>query len=114
MADLFLLLSAAEVAVMCCGLAATLRRRPRLGLWLYLAGAVTGAAGAVAGRAWPLAAADAVLAAAVAWALWRYRPRRERAPRAYGAKSRARVAALARKAREAARPRPVRRLAPQG
>lgn len=85
MADLFLLLSAAGLAVVCCGLAATLRRRLRLGLWLYLAGAVTCAAGAVAGRAWPLAAAHAALAAA-AWALRRCRRRRKRAPRAGGAR----------------------------
>lgn len=113
MAGPFLLLSFAEFAVMCCGLAATLRGRRRLSLWLYLAGGVTGAASDLATGAWLLLAGNVVIAVAAAWMLWRGR-RRKRAPRAYGAKSRTRVAALARKAREAARPRPVRRLAPQG
>ncbi len=50
--------------------------------------------------------------AATAW-LWWHR-RRDRAPRAYGAKSRARIAALAAKAREVLRLRPVLRPVPQG
>lgn len=53
-----------------------------------------------------------VLAAAAAW--WWRRKRRKRAPRAYGAKSRARVAALVMKTREAGRPRRVLRPVPGG
>ena len=47
-----------------------------------------------------------------AWLWWRRRKRRDRAPHAYGAKSKARIAALVRKARQAARPRPVLRPVP--
>lgn len=43
---------------------------------------------------------------------WRKRNKRKRAPRAYGAKSRALVTALIRRAREHARPRPVLRPLP--
>jgi len=110
---LFLLLSITGTALVCCGLAATFRKRLRPGLQLNLAGGVLLAAGAAVGRAWPLLAADIVLIIVIAWLL-RHTRRRKRALRAYGAKSRARVAALVRKAREAARPRPARRLAPQG
>jgi hypothetical protein len=49
-----------------------------------------------------------------AWRLWRNRRKRDRAPRAFGAKSRARVAALVRKARETAKPRPALRPVPGG
>lgn len=45
---------------------------------------------------------------------WRDRRKRKRALRAYGAKSLALVAGLVRRAREAARPRPVLRHAPGG
>ena len=48
-----------------------------------------------------------------AWLWWRRR-RKDRAPRAYGAKSRALIAALVAKAREATKPRPVLRPAPGG
>ena len=48
-----------------------------------------------------------------AWLLWRHR-KRDRAPRAYGAKSRALIAALVTKVREAAKPRSVLRPAPGG
>ena len=66
------------------------------------------------GRDHPAAAVGAaqLVLGAVLW--WRSRRRRRRAPRAYGAKSRALVAALVRKAREAARPRRVLRPAPGG
>jgi hypothetical protein len=50
--------------------------------------------------------------AAILW--WLSRRRRKRAPRAYGAKSRALLAALVRRAREAAVPRPVLRPVPEG
>jgi hypothetical protein len=65
-------------------------------------------------------AANFAVAAFVAWSMWRRwkrrwkRRRRDRAPKAVGAKSRALIAALARKVRESARPRPVLRPAPGG
>ena len=67
----------------------------------------------VSGPFW-LAVPSALFAAAVALEWWRdrRRRRRKRAPRAYGAKSRALLAALVRRAREATKPRPVLRPAP--
>jgi hypothetical protein len=64
------------------------------------------------GGRWPEIAVGAAQVAIGAWLWWRGRRGRRRVPRAYGAKSRALVAALAAKAREAARPRPVRRPVP--
>jgi len=61
---------------------------------------------------WVLLAAANAGVAIVLW--WLSRRRRKRAPRSYGAKSRALVAALVRKARKNARPRPVPRLGPAG
>jgi hypothetical protein len=55
----------------------------------------------------------AVINALGAWFWWKRRKRR-RAPRTLGAKSRARLAALVNRAREAARPSPVRRPAVDG
>jgi hypothetical protein len=110
----YLLCSVTGLLLVGAGLGASLRQQMRPGLWLSLAGCVILLAGAVTGRAWPLAAADLLAAAVNAWLLWRNRRRRKRAPRAYGAKSAALLAALTRKARDAARPRPVPRLAPQG
>ena len=51
-------------------------------------------------------------AAWLAWLWWRKRKRRDPAARSLGAKSRARLAALVRKAREAAKPRRVLRPIP--
>lgn len=63
----------------------------------------------------PLAALMALFAIWCAWDWWRKRKRRKRtSPKALGAKSRALVAALVRRAREAARPRPVLRPLPGG
>jgi hypothetical protein len=56
---------------------------------------------------------DLGAAAIAAWLLWRRR-KRKRALRELGAKSRARLAALVRKARESAKPRPVLRPVPGG
>lgn len=70
--------------------------------------------GAVMITQWIRLPIDTGTAAAGAWIwLWK-RKRKDRAPRMYGAKSRALVAALVRKAREAARPRPVLRPQPGG
>ena len=60
---------------------------------------------------------DALIGAAWAvigmvWLWWR-RHKRKRAPRAYGAKTRALLARLVKKSREAAQPRPVLRPVPQ-
>jgi membrane protein implicated in regulation of membrane protease activity len=63
---------------------------------------------------WPSWAVNVVTTAILVWAWWRYRRRRDRSPRAYGAKSRALIAALVAKAREATQPRPVLRPVPQG
>jgi type VI protein secretion system component VasK len=85
---------------------------------LFLAGWLSGSAWQIGSSAWfrqwdmlAGSAASLLLCAAVWW--WNRR-RRKRAPRAYGAKSRARVAALARKAREAAKPRLALRPVPGG
>jgi hypothetical protein len=57
--------------------------------------------------------AAAVFAAAVlCW--WFQRKRRDRAPKTYGTKSRALIAAMVTKAREAAKPRPVLKPVPHG
>jgi hypothetical protein len=61
---------------------------------------------------WPENAIGVVQVAIGAWLWRRGRRGRKRAPRAYGAKSRALVAALVTKAREAAKPRPVLRPVP--
>lgn len=63
---------------------------------------------------WLLAAVNGPAACFAAWLWWRNRKRRDRAPRSYGYKARAALAALVAKARESARPRPVLRPAPGG
>lgn len=71
---------------------------------------VAGAASVVvafAGGPWPGAVIGAAHAAVGVWLWRRGRRGRRRAPRAYGAKSRALVAALVAKARNATGPRPV-------
>jgi len=80
----------------------------------WIGAAIAGGIGFAISREWlwfMLAAANAGVAI-VLW--WLSRRRRKRAPRAYGEKSAALVAALVAKAREAARPRPVPRLGPAG
>lgn len=72
---------------------------------------------AVVSGEWLLAGVMGWFTGWVAWFLWRYwrRHRRgKRVLRVIGAKSWARLAAVVRKAREAARPRPVLRPAPGG
>jgi len=61
---------------------------------------------------WPWAAGTAISFAVAVWCSWWWRRRRDRAPRLYGYKARAALAAVARKAREAAKPRPVLRPVP--
>ena len=79
------------------------------------AGLGLAAVGAFMARYWASCALDAAVAAFLIWDLWRrHRRQVRRALGLAGAKSRARVAALARKAREAARPRPVLRPVPGG
>lgn len=80
--------------------------------WPWLAAATVDLAASIAAAEWLPGAVSAVQVA-IAVAIWRWRNRRrDRAPRAYGAKSRALLAALVRKARETAKPRPVFRPAP--
>jgi hypothetical protein len=80
--------------------------------WGWAAGG--GAVGYAISGAWNWAGLDAAnaLLAVILW--WLSRRKRKRALRTLGAKSRALVAALARKAREAAKPRPVLRPVPGG
>lgn len=96
------------------GLITGLTGRFRRALWALLAGNALGAAAEFAGHSWLLFAGNVVSVIVCALLLWWQRRRRDRAPRAYGAKSRALIAALVRKTREAARPRPVLRPVPQG
>lgn len=113
MGDLAFALSWAGYGAACCGLIPAFRGQLRMSRWLFLAANAAWAVSDLVTRSWVAAALSAAAAVFFAWLLWRGR-RRKRALRSFGAKSRARVAALTRKAREAARPRPVRRLAPQG
>ena len=81
----------------------------------WVTSAIFGCTGLAAQGDWVfsgIAAANAIFAAYL-W--WRYRNKqRKRAPRAYGAKSRALIGKLIRKTRETAKPRPVLHPAPQG
>lgn len=74
-------------------------------------GAVIGQAISANLRGLAVAVAELILAA-VLW--WLSRRRRKRAPRAYGAKSRALLAAAVARMRETLKPRPVFRPAPGG
>jgi hypothetical protein len=109
-----LLLSATGFALDVCGLIAGFAAgRWQQALWLILAGNALAAVNDFGGRHWLLFAGNVAGVIICGWLLWRNR-RRKRAPRAYGAKSRALIAGLVRRAREAARPRPVLRPVPQG
>lgn len=86
----------------------------RVNYALWVGGSFGGVLGAFATVNW-LALAVNVVSGLVAVVLWLRRGRRRgRAPRAYGAKSRARVAALVARACEAGRPRRVLRPVPGG
>ncbi len=94
-------------------LTAPVRSWPRFYFsWALTGGTVTVIA--LIGRLWPamLAALAGTAVAVIAW--WLSRRRRKRAPRMYGAKSRALVAACVRRMRGTARPRPVLRPVPGG
>ena len=80
--------------------------------WAF--GAIATTVAYVAGSEWLpaiICGANAVLAIALWW--WNRR-RRKRSPKLAGAKSRARLAAIVRKSREASKPRPVLRPVPGG
>jgi hypothetical protein len=88
------------------------------GAWAFSFAAWAAGLGALSGL-WPscgpMAVAHMLVAAFCAWMWWRGRRKdRRRAGDALGAKSLALLAALARKVREAAVPRPVRMPVPQG
>jgi len=95
------------------------KRQPMVGVLWFGANAVSSAAvsawGMTTGQ-WLLAAWTAFCATVNAWMAWDYwnRRKRKRAAALAGAKSRARIAALVRKARQAARPRRVLRPVPGG
>ena len=63
---------------------------------------------------WGMAACAGISTAVAAGAWYWWRRRRDRAPKLSGAKGRALLATLVRRAREAAQPRPVLRPAPGG
>jgi len=89
------------------------RRAGEAGVVLAVTGYMAAVVANIIWRQWVAAIAAAVVLAVILLILWRTR-RRRRAPRAYGYKARALIAALARKAREAARPRPALRPVPGG
>jgi hypothetical protein len=80
----------------------------------WFCGAIGGAIGYAASGAWAAAAVCAASAILAAFLWWLSRRRRRKAPRSLGAKSRAVLAVLVRRAREAAKPRPVLRPVPGG
>jgi hypothetical protein len=95
------------------------QKHPAFGMWWFGVWAVASvviSAISAAERDWGWAAFLAAAAVINAWSWWdcRRRKRRKRAPRAYGAKSRALIAAIVAKARAAAKPRPVLRPIPAG
>jgi len=84
-----------------------IRREPTgsfWGQWVSAAAWTVGTQAFISGWGTAVAAVNLVFGA-VMW--WLSRRRRKRAPRAYGAKSRALLAAVVAKMREAAKPRPV-------
>lgn len=82
--------------------------------WGAIFGTIAGTAGLVDGW-WAVAGGFWVFAVVCAVIWWSTRrKRRDRARKAAGAKSRALVAALVKRAREVSRPRPVVRPVPQG
>jgi hypothetical protein len=79
----------------------------------WLSGCVGGASGCIWAHDWSAWGLGALISALVALAIWWWRRRKRRNVAALiGAKSRALRDAIVRKAREAARPRPVLRPAP--
>jgi hypothetical protein len=64
--------------------------------------------------AWLLVATSGASLVIAGWLYWHHRRRRDRAPKLSSAKGRAIIAALVRRAREAAKPHPVLRPVPGG
>jgi hypothetical protein len=93
-----------------------LRRRGRT--WNFYSGWIGSAAGGAIGwavsGAWGLMALDIANICLAVFLWWLSRRRRKRAPRAYGAKSRALVAAVVARMRETLKPRPILRPVPGG
>lgn len=93
-------------------------RHSRIIGWMGATLGVCGLAGmdvaAVLRHNWFLTAYYTAWLLYLAWFWWRKRRNHRRAPRAYGTKSRARLAALVATLRERARPRPVLRPVPGG
>lgn len=85
---------------------------PQFVLRWALVAAIAGVIAGLAGDQRDAAGNAASVLLAIAWWLWSRRRRLRRALRSLGAKSRARLAAVVRRAREALRPRPVLRPLP--
>lgn len=86
--------------------------RQRRGHGLCAVGMLLACAASVLMGSWPLAAINGLGALLAAWEWWKRRRRKDRAPRMLGYKARAAIAALVRKVRESAKPRPVLRPVP--
>ena len=102
------LLSFAGAVVSVAGIYPAMKRRWRVQRRFLIVAALLYGAAAVANAfaaLWPEAVIDALVVALAVWAIWFDRRRRDRARRALGEKSRARVRALVASMREAAKPR---------
>jgi hypothetical protein len=90
------------------------RPRPRIVAYkIWTLNALWAAGVFAATELWIAAGCAGVSTLIAAWLWWRHR-RRDRAPKTYGAKTKAIIAAMVRRAREAAQPRPVLRPVPGG
>ena len=105
------MLTVADV-LLACAIAAFLCGWRQAGDVLLAAGSLIAGVADAADGDWPGSAFSFAIVALLGWDWWRRN--RKRSPRSYGAKARALLAALVRKAREAAKPRPVLRPAPGG
>lgn len=83
------------------------------GMWISVSGGgiVSGFIFPPRSPSWAAGSAVSLVAALIFW--WWRRRKGKRSPKAMGAKSRALIAAMVKRAREAARPRPVLRPLPQ-
>lgn len=113
MREIINLLTAVAIPPLSSWSAFLLLRSPRCAFYAgWLFSALSAVIGMAAERQWFYAAIAAANALLAVFLWWRHRHRRKRAPRAYGAKSRALVQSLVRRARGHARPRPVLRPLP--